>query len=181
MAPNADAEAVKAALKNSDWALERTISLQETLHRNEKNPLIAAGGSGILVLAFVAVMALVAAGLLASLRAAVSRRRAEFALVHAMGFSRLQLFRMLALEYTVVFVAGSGAGAVLGLFLGRQMLTFLDVTEDGAKVEPPFILVTEWLLVGAGLLLVLAVFVAALTFATRQVNRTSDAQALRVE
>ena len=179
--PDAGLEAVKAGLKSSDWALDRTVSLQETLQRNEKNPLIAAGGSGILALSFVAVMALVAAGLLASLRAAVTRRRAEFALVHAMGFSRLQLFRMLALEYTVVFVAGTGAGAILGLFLGRQMLTFLDVTETGAKVEPPFILVTQWLLVGLGVMLVLSIFVAALTLATRQVNRTSDAQALRVE
>ena len=181
LAPDADLGVIKTALKESKWRLDRTVSLQETLQRNEKNPLIAAGGSGILVLAFVAVMALVAAGLLASLRAAVARRRAEFALVHAMGFSRLQLFRMLALEYTVVFVAGTGAGAILGLFLGRQMLTFLDVTEDGAKVEPPFILVTQWLLVGVGVILVLAIFVAALTLATRQVNRTSDAQALRVE
>ncbi|MEP6870990.1 MAG: ABC transporter permease, partial [Anaerolineaceae bacterium] len=181
LTPTADLEVVKTSLKKSDWALDRTVSLQETLQRNEKNPLIAAGGSGILLLAFVAVMALVAVGLLASLRAAVSRRRAEFALVHAMGFSRLQLFRMLALEYTVVFVAGTGAGAILGLFLGRQMLTFLDVTETGAKVEPPFILVTEWLLVGAGLVLVLGIFVAALTLATRSVHRTSDAQALRVE
>ena len=181
LAPGAGLEGVKTALKNSDWKLDRTVSLQETLERNEKNPLIAAGGSGILVLAFVAVMALVAAGLLASLRAGVSRRRAEFALVHAMGFSRFQLFRMLALEYTVVFVAGTGAGAILGLFLGRQMLTFLDVTESGAKVEPPFILVTQWLLVGAGVVLVLAIFVAALMLATREVNRTSDAQALRVE
>ncbi|MEO6397819.1 MAG: FtsX-like permease family protein [Tepidiformaceae bacterium] len=181
LAPTAELAAVKASLKSSDWALDRTVSLQETLQRNEKNPLIAAGGSGILVLAFVAVMTLVAAGLLASLRAAVSRRRAEFALVHAMGFSRLQLLRMLALEYAVVFVAGAGAGAILGLFLGRQMLTFLDVTEDGAKVEPPFILVTQWLLVGAGVMLVLGIFVAALTLATRQMNRTSDAQALRLE
>ena len=181
LTPTADLEAVKASLKKSDWTLDRTVSLQETLKRNEKNPLLAAGGSGILLLAFVAVMALVAAGLLASLRAAVGRRRAEFALVYAMGFSRPQLFRMLALEYTVVFVAGTSAGAILGLFLGRQMLTFLDVTEDGAKVEPPFILVTEWLLVVAGLLLILGIFVAALMLATRSVNRTSDAQALRVE
>lgn len=179
--PGADVEAVKTALKSSEWQLDRSVSLQETLQRNEKNPLLAAGGSGILVLAFVAVMMLVAAGLLASLRAAVSRRRAEFALVHAMGFSRLQLFRMLALEYAVVLVAGTAAGAALGLLLGRQMLTFLDVTENGVRVEPPFILVTRWLLVAAGMLLVLGIFVVALMLATRQVNRTSDAQALRVE
>ncbi|MBA4179822.1 MAG: hypothetical protein C0506_04465 [Anaerolinea sp.] len=181
LAPGADVKAVRKALAASSARLDRTLSLEETLDRNEKNPLIAAGGSGILMLAFIAVMALVAAGLLASLRAAVARRRVEFALVHAMGFSRLQLLRMLALEYAVVFVAGTAAGAFLGLFLARQMLSFLDVTEDGLKVEPPFILMTQWLLVGLGIALVLTVFAAALTFATRTVNRTSDAQALRME
>lgn len=181
LSPDADLKAVKRGLALSTAKLDHTVSLRETLDRNEKNPLIAAGGSGILVLAFGAVMALVAAGLLASLRAAVARRRGEFALIHAMGMSRLQLFRMLALEYTVVFAAGTGAGAVLGLLLGRQMLSFLNVTEDGAKVEPPFILVTHWLLVGIGLALVLAIFAAALVMATRTVNRTSDAQALRLE
>ena len=180
-APETDLKTLKKSLAASSAHLDRTVSLQETLDRNEKNPLLAAGGSGILVLAFIAVMALVAAGLLASLRAAVARRRGEFALVHAMGFSRLQLFRQLALEYAVVFVAGTAAGAFLGLFLGRQMLSFLEVTEDGFKVEPPFILVTQWLLVGVGVALVLAVFTAALTLATRSVNRTSDAQALRME
>lgn len=61
------------------------------------------------------------------------------------------------------------------------MLSFLNVDESGRRAEPAFLLRTEWLLVGAGGLVVLAVFVAAMVFAARLITRTSDAAALRTE
>src|SRR5262249_34694274 len=141
----------------------------------------AAGGSGILFVAFVAVLVLVGAALLVSLWMAVQRRRVEFAVLRALGLSRGQIFRMLAFEYLLVVVVGLLVGAFLGLVVGRQMLSFLNVTESGTRVVPPFILQTDWLVVGAGVAATLAIFGVALLLAVRVLAGGSDAQALRTE
>ena len=181
LTPGADEKAVTEALKDPAFGFGRATSRAERLDSNRRNPLIAAGGSGILFISFAAVLMLVGAALLVTLLTSVSRRRVEFAVVRSMGASRGQIFRMLALEYSIVAVAGSAAGAVLGLAVGRQMLSFLDVTETGATVEPQFILQTQWALVGGAIGVVLVVFAAALVVATRMIAAVADAQALRTE
>ena len=109
------------------------------------------------------------------------RNQVEFAVQRAMGLSRPQVFQMLALEYSVVAVAGVVTGAILGLIVGRQMLSFLDATEDGARVEPSFILQTEWTVVAGAVGVVGLIFLGALLLATRYLATTSDAAALRTE
>jgi ABC-type lipoprotein release transport system permease subunit len=98
-----------------------------------------------------------------------------------MGLSRPQVVQLLAFEYAIVAVLGLVAGAYLGRLVGGRMLSFLNVDDSGDRAEPTFLLHTEWLLVAAGGLIVLAVFVAALVFAGRLISRTSDAAALRTE
>jgi hypothetical protein len=181
LAPGADKEALTAAVRGSNFGLVTITDRTEQLKSIEQNPLIAAGGSGILLVAFVAILVLVAMALLVSLWVGVQRRRVEFAVLRALGLSRAQVFRLLAFEYAIVAVVGLAAGAYLGLQVGRRMLSFLDVTESGARVEPGFILQTEWGVVIAGAAALVAVFVVALVLATRLLSRTSDAQALRLE
>ena len=60
----------------------------------QRNPLIAAGGAGILYIAFGAMLLLVAAALLVSLWVSVQRRRGEFAVLRAMGLSRGQVVQL---------------------------------------------------------------------------------------
>ena len=181
LAPDADIKKLSETLREPPYQLNRITTRQEEIDAATRNPLIAASGSGILLIAFAAVLALVAAALLTSLLAAIRRRRVEFAVIRAIGLSRLQLLAMLALEYSVVFVVGVASGCVLGLFVSSRMLSFLDVTEAGERVEPSFILETRWLMVAAGVLVVFAVFALALWLAARIVSRTSDTQALRTE
>jgi hypothetical protein len=88
---------------------------------------------------------------------------------------------MLAFEYALVVVVGLGVGVYLGLVVGRQMLSFLNVTENGARVVPPFILQTQWNVVGLGVAAVLIIFGVALLLAVRVLTTGSDAQALRTE
>src|SRR5690606_12122050 len=131
----------------------------ETLRRN---PLISAGGAGILYIAFGAVLLLVGAALLVSLWVSVQRRRTEFAVMRALGLSRGQVIRLLAFEYAIVAILGLGVGAYLGRLVGERMLSFLNVDEDGRTAEPSFILQTDWLMVLAGAAVVLLVFAFAL-------------------
>lgn len=178
-----DSEAVsKALVAQADPAhgMPTVVSKEEQLDHNRRNPLIAAGGSGILFVAFAAILGLVAAALLLSLLTSVARRRVELAVVRALGVSRMQVLRMLILEYVTVAVIGTVVGSVLGVVVGRQMLGFLDVTETGARVEPAFILQTRWDIVAAGVGAVFFMFAAGLALATRVVSRTG-ADTLRTE
>ncbi len=179
--PGADTAALEQLLSEPPFYLDTVTDQQSLLESLERNPLIAAGGAGILYLSFGAVLLLVAAALLVSLWVSVQRRRGEFAVLRAMGLSRTQVVQLLAFEYFVVAVLGLVAGAYLGRMVGNRMLSFLNVDENGGRAEPSFVLQTEWLLVAAGGVIVLAVFLAALAFAGRLISRTSDAQALRTE
>lgn len=181
LAEGADEAALTAALIEPPFRLDRAVSRSAELERANRNPLIAAGGSGILALAFVAVLGLVGAALITQLLASVARRRVELAVTRALGLSRGQVVRMLALEYGVVVVTGVIAGVVLGLFVSGQMLSFLEVTQSGARVEPPFELKTEWLVVAGAAVLVAASCVAALVVVARDLSRPNEAAALRAE
>ena len=179
--PGADRAALDAELDSAPYYLTRVIDQQSELQSLQQNPLISAGGAGILYIAFGAVLLLVGAALLVSLWISVQRRRTEFAVMRALGLSRGQVIRLLAFEYAIVAVLGLAVGAYLGRLVGERMLSFLNVDEDGRLAEPSFILQTDWLLVVAGAGVVLVVFAFALAFAGRLISRTSDGQALRTE
>ncbi|MGE0600459.1 MAG: FtsX-like permease family protein [Dehalococcoidia bacterium] len=179
--PGADTGALRKSLAGPPFYLDDVSDQKSELSSLERNPLIAAGGAGILYIAFGAVLLLVAAALLVSLWVSVQRRRSEFAVLRAMGLSRGGVVQLLAFEYALVAILGLFAGGYLGRLVGERMLSFLNVDDKGDRAEPGFLLQTEWLLVAAGGAIVLAVFVAALIFAGRLISRTSDAAALRTE
>ena len=164
-----------------DLGLRRVVDQDATLALVRSNPLIAASGTGILVVSFVATLVLVAVALLVSLWMAIQRRRVELAVLGAIGLTRLQVMAVLGLEYAVVGVLGVTAGVLVGQFVGRRMLSFLDVTEAGLPVEPGFVLQTEWTIVVVGAAVVAAIFGIALVVAVRALGRTSDAAVLRTD
>ncbi len=178
---SADPVALGEALTAAPFYLDSSVSRAEALAAATKNPLIAASGSGILAVAFVAILLLVAAALLISLLAAVRRRRVELAVVRAIGLTARQVLFMLVVEYSSVFLVGVAAGSALGLFVSSRMLSFLDVTETGERVEPSFIVETRWLTVAVGIVVVFALFAVALWLASRLAGRTASAEALRSE
>ena len=179
LAPDADRAVIAETL--DDLGLRRVVDQEATLASVRSNPLIAASGTGILSVSFVATLALVAVALLVSLWMAVQRRRVEFAVLGAIGLTRRQVLSVLGLEYAIVGVVGVAAGVLVGQFVGRRMLSFLDVTEAGLPVEPGFVLQTEWSYVVVGAAAVAAIFAVALAAAVRGLSRTSDAAALRTE
>jgi hypothetical protein len=174
-----DRAALARALETSRLRLNAVVDRERVLAAINANPLIAAGGSGILVTAFLAVLGLVGMALVVTLIASVQRRRTEFAVMRAMGVSRGQVFRLLAVEYTLVAVLGLAGGVALGLVIGRRMLSFLEVTETGGAVAPPFILQTNWLMVGAAVGGVALTFLVAMALSTRMVVRQATGQVLR--
>ena len=179
LAPGADRAPIIEAL--DELGLRRIVDQEATLESVRSNPLIAASGTGILSVSFVATLALVAVALLVSLWMAVQRRRVEFAVLGAIGLTRRQVMAVLGLEYAIVGVVGVAAGVLVGQFVGQRMLSFLDVTEAGLPVEPGFVLQTEWTFVIVGAAAVAAVFAVALVATVQALSRTSDAAVLRTE
>ncbi len=179
--PGADTAAIEQVLREEPFNFGFVTDRDRELARLERNPLLSAGGAGILYLAFGAVLLLVAVALLVSLWMVVRRRRTEFAVLRSLGLSRPGIAGVLAVEYVVVGLVGAVTGAWLGRGVASRMLSFLNVDDAGRPAEPSFLLRTDWLMVSAAFLVVAAAFVLALLLAARLISRTSDAQALRTE
>ncbi|MDA0270049.1 MAG: FtsX-like permease family protein [Chloroflexi bacterium] len=115
------------------------------------DPTLQASGSGILSVAFIAVLGLSTIGFVVTLVVGARQRAVEFAVLKALGTSPRQVLRALLLEWSVVLVLGLGVGAFAGRQLAKVMLGFLGVTEQGAPVLPPFVIVTDWRALALGL------------------------------
>ena len=81
----------------------------------------------------------------------------------------------------ILLLGGVVAGVAVGLFVSGQMLSFLEVSEAGERVEPPFVVHTRWLVVAGAAAVVLAACVAALVKVAATLRRSTDAEALRSE
>ncbi len=151
----------------------------ERLAAVEADPTLRAGGSGILTASFVAVLALSTLGFIVTLVLGARGRTLEFAVLRAVGSTRAQILRSLVLEWGVVLVLGAAIGVLLGRRIARVMLSFLDVTEDGGRVLPPFMVSTDWVALAVGGLVLLVATGLALGLAWGATMRRADARELR--
>ena len=144
------------------------------------DPTLRASGSGILIAAFIAVIAVAMLGFVVTLSLGAEGRSVEFAVLHAVGSSPLQILRAMVLEWGVVLVIGVAIGIVLGRRVAVVMLSFLDVTETRARVLPPFSLETDWRLLAFGVGSLAAVVAAGLLLSWTASIRGASAAQLRL-
>ncbi|MEX1022943.1 MAG: FtsX-like permease family protein, partial [Dehalococcoidia bacterium] len=107
-------------------------------------------------------------------------RAVEFAVLRAVGASRREILRALLLEWGVVLVAGAVIGGLVGRRVATVMLDFLNVTETGSPVLPPFVLQTDWTMLGLGLGVLAGVVLASLIAAWAVSMRRSPTIELRL-
>jgi len=177
-------EAIIATLENRQSPIEvhsrSAILLSRQLEEIGSDPTIQASGSGILSVAFVAVLALSSLGFVVTLVLSVRSRAVEFAVLRTIGTSSWQIFRSMLLEWGIVLVIGTTIGVLLGRQIAAIMLSFLEVTEDGVRVLPPFTLETDWVVLAIGIG-TLAGFVAiSLVVAWTTTMRRANASELRI-
>jgi putative ABC transport system permease protein len=127
------------------------IDINDVLKSVRSDPLIQAGGSGVLLIALVAAFSVLALGFSLSLYLGGQARTIEVSVMRAMGISSKQIVLMIGLEYLLVAAIGVVIGIVAGLRISETMLSFLNVTQEGARVVPPFSLATRWGVVGLAL------------------------------
>lgn len=119
-----------------------------------RDPLAGGGWNGLTLMGMAAITVAVLLTLALHGVAEVRTERVDLTVAQTLGLSRWQLTASLALERVVVAVLGIGVGAVVGLWMGRWVLGYLDITPTGRPVIPPMIpIVEEWVaaLVLAGL------------------------------
>ena len=154
--------------------------LDEELATVRADPLLRASGSGILTAAFGAVLGLAALGFVVTLVLGARNRVVEFAVLRAVGSSPLQILRAMALEWGVVLAIGAAIGVLLGRRVAAIMLSFLDVTEAGSRVVPPFTLQTDWLTLALGVGALAAVAALGLTLSWAAAVQREAAVELRL-
>jgi hypothetical protein len=136
--------------------------VQDVLGRVRSDPVVRAGGTGVLLIAVIASFAILALGFGLTLYTGGQARTVEVAVMRAMGFSTRQVFSMVALEYLVVAGIGLVVGTIAGLRISATMLSFLNVTAEGRQVVPPFSLATQWDTVGLSFAVIAFAFSAGI-------------------
>lgn len=134
---------------------------------------VAVGILGALTLGFVAAALFALVGLVVSAAVSARQRRAEFAVLRALGLSAGQLSRWLWLENGSVVAVSILAGTGLGLLLGWLVLPFVTVTQQGTAPVPAVIVEVPWsriLLLDATGAITLAVAVAVIGMLLRRIG-----------
>ena len=168
--------AVDAPLRVKTDALIQAAMLDDT----NADPTLQAAGSGILTVAFIAVLGLSTLGVVVTLVLGARARAVEFAVLRAVGASGRQILRGLLLEWGMVLVVGATVGLALGRAVASLMLRFLEVTERGERVLPPFIVQTDWRAIGLGVGLLAAVVLVTLLVSWSVAMARSAAAQLRL-
>ena len=158
----------------------RTIDREELLATSKADPLVAAGWGALLLVAYGAVLFLGGTCFVAHSILSVGERGRQFALLRTLGLGGQQIRAVVWFEHMLVVGIGIGAGYVLGQRTGALLMPFLDRTQDGVAVLPPYVIETSLLSIGALYVLMASVFVAATLFVVRIYNGLSLGQTLRI-
>ena len=175
--------AVSALTQDPEWIgfeVGDPLLLADRLDEIASDPTLQASGGGILLLAFAGAMGAALLGFVVSLAITLRGRTVEVAVLRSLGASRRELLRAFAFEWGVVLLFGSLIGVLLGRWISRLMLRFLEVTETGTRVVPEFSVQTEWPLLSIGVALLVLAATLTLWSAWRAVLRRAGAAALRL-
>ena len=152
-------QAVKDELSWPRYSLGRFNDRIERLDDSGRDPLTTAGGSGILLVAFIAISLLLALAFLVSMAVSARQRRLEMALLRTVGVGNFSILIQLFLEYAII----TGTGLVLGVVLGNRisllLLAYLEIDETGRTVLPPFQIETDWQILGVAFAVLISVLV----------------------
>ena len=100
--------------------------------------------------------------------------------MRAVGISPRQLFAMISLEYLLIATIGLVVGTIAGLRISETMLSFLEVTSSGARIVPPYRLITDWGTVGVAFLAVGVAFIAGVVALAGYVLHLPVSRVLRI-
>ena len=147
----------------------------------EVDPLISAGWRTMVLVALAVVLFISGLGYVVYLLAYSDRSVGEMASLRSLGFSRLQTMGLVGFEHLLVAFTGLGLGTWAGFQLSRMIVSSVAVTDGGGRVLPPFILTTNWVLLGSLYAALMAVFLVSLLTLGRRLLRVDLRRLSRME
>ena len=107
--------------------------------------------------------------------------RNELGFLRALGFSARQMVWLVGVEHMVIVVIGLATGTAAGFAMSNILVSAVAVTERGKPVLPPFVVTTDWALMGPIYIALIAVFAVALYWLTRMASKVDLSEVTRVE
>ena len=173
-------EAVIDTLGSTGYRAKRFYDQKAMIAESREDPLVAAGWGGILLIAFLGVTLISGLGFVVYAYLSATGRQREFAIVRTLGFSLRQVIGLVCLEQAVIVGSGMGIGTLLGWQLSSAMMPFLQLTEMGRRVLPPFLPTVDWLTVGIAYIILAVAFVLTISLVILFFSRMAIHQALRM-
>ena len=152
-------QATKEELDRPRYSLGKFNDRIERLDDSGRDPLTTAGGSGILLVAFIAISLLMALAFLVSMAVSARQRRLEMALLRTVGVGNLSILIQVFLEYAIIVGTGLVLGVILGNRISLLLLAYLEIDETGRTVLPPFQIETDWQILGVAFAVLIGVLI----------------------
>ncbi len=143
------------------------------------DPLAGAAWGGILLIALLGVILVSSLGFIIYSYLSAQRKQLDFAIVRALGFSLRQIIGLVCFEQLFIIIVGMGLGTITGERLNYIMMPFLQLTEQGVKVLPPFILTVDWGILGIAYGILVAAFIITISTVILFFSRVAINDALR--
>lgn len=175
LAPGGDVEAALTAPPIG--ALDVTARSSRLAEMTSDPPALSAIGA--LTLGFLASAMFAFVGFVVTVVVSARERRAEFALLRALGLTGRQLGRWMTIEQLVLIAVGAAFGTVIGVGLSALILPAVSLTQDGGAVFPEVAVSYPWRTILAFQAVVAIAFVCGLVVITSLVRRFGVGAALR--
>jgi len=167
-------------LKGGGYNAHRLHDREATIAGSREDPLVAAGWGGVLLIAFLGVILVSGLGFVVYAYLSARARQLEFAILRTLGFSLRQIIGLICFEQIFIITVGMGIGTIVGLQLSDLMMPFLQLTERGQMVLPPFILTTDWLTIGIAYIILTVAFGVTISLVVLFFSRVALHRTLRM-
>ena len=161
--------------------LNSVVSREALLRGINISPAVSAGWKFLSILSVVVAIVATIGGCLSHLLLSAERRRIEVGILQSMGLSRHQLISLITFEHVVVYSLAVSLGTWAGIQMSRLMVAPLAVTETGDRLVPPFILVTDWAVLGPMYVCIIGIMLAMLVVTGYIAVRRNLATALKLD
>lgn len=146
---------------------------------NEARPLVAAGQNqpqrqglfGLLSVGFITSAVLTVLGFFLYAISSLQRRSVELGILRAVGLSKAKMIRLVAWELFLLIVFGLLLGTTVGVWVSRQFIPFLQVSQDGSTLAPPYLVEISWDAVAQIYILFGLLFITALVTLSWRLTR----------
>ncbi|MEV4090374.1 ABC transporter permease, partial [Nonomuraea fuscirosea] len=155
--------------RNPQWDV--TVIDRRELAAELRDAPLAGALQGALTLGFAAALGFAVLGFLVNAVVAARERRAEFAVLRALGAGFRQVFGMLVTEQAFVIGLSLAAGTGLAVLVGSLVVPRVVLTGQASAVTPGVLFHIPWAAVAAMLVLVTAVLIAIVAGLARRVWR----------